>query len=266
MHHHGGHHQHHHDHFTGHHHHHQHHHPYAPPPHAPVQTFSAGGAPYENQIQVVHHHHHLNHGGPGQVRVKMDPSCFGAGAFPEYVPNEIRGRVADGDYVAHVRRLNHDLAVAARWGWGVLLCVLGVVGAFIGFAVSMFTAFNDVSNFKFPSAGALWPWGLLFALSFVGIVVFAIISAVKSKAVLREHEQLFNEGLGRDAGLAFRFERKIKEIKHAKERWDPVLKKHVKPKTAKVTMIIDIIGEPTTTPVIPHSLPEIVDNPQLVMV
>jgi hypothetical protein len=92
--------------------------------------------------------------------------------------------------------------------------------------------------------------------------------------VLREHEQLFNEGLGRDAGLAFRFERKIKEIKHAKERWDPVLKKHVKPKTAKVTMVIDIIGEPTTTtPVIPlasasfaHHQPEIVDNPQLVMV
>jgi hypothetical protein len=31
-------------------------------------------------------------------------------------------------------------------------------------------------------------------------------------AVLREHEQLFNEGLGCDASLAFRFERK--EIKH----------------------------------------------------
>jgi hypothetical protein len=88
--------------------------------------------------------------------------------------------------------------------------------------------------------------------------------------VLREHEQLFNEGLGRDAGLAFRFERKVKEIKHAKERWDPVLKKHVKPKTAKVTMIIDIIGEPATllagaAAPIDHQ-PEISSDPQLVMV
>jgi hypothetical protein len=87
--------------------------------------------------------------------------------------------VADGDYVAHVRRLNGDLAAAARWGWGILLCVLGVVGAFIGFAVSMFTAFNDVSHFTFPSANTLWPWGLLFALGFAGIIVFAIIAGVK---------------------------------------------------------------------------------------
>jgi hypothetical protein len=89
--------------------------------------------------------------------------------------------------------------------------------------------------------------------------------------VLREHEQLFNEGLGRDAGLAFRFESKVEEIEHAKERWDPVLKKHVKPTTAKVTMIIDIIGEPATplagtAAPIDHHQPEITSYPQLVMV
>ena len=88
--------------------------------------------------------------------------------------------------------------------------------------------------------------------------------------MLREHEQLLNEGLGRDAGLAFRFERKVKEIKHAKERWDPVLK-HVKPKTAKVTMIIDIIGEPSTplagaAASVDHHKPEIAGDSQLVMV
>jgi hypothetical protein len=137
-----------------------------------MQTFSAGGAPHENQLLVVHH---VNYGTcPGQVRVEMESG----GGFPEYVPNEIRGRVADGDYVAHVRRLNRDLAAAERWGWGILLCVLGVVGAFIGFAVSMFTAFDD-AHFAFPSASTLWPWGLLFALSLAGIIVFAIIKGVR---------------------------------------------------------------------------------------
>jgi hypothetical protein len=129
-----------------------------------MQTFSTGGTPYGNQIQVVHHHVH--HGGPGQVRVKMEPLCFSVGGFPKYVPNEIHGRVADSDYMAHVQRLNRNMAATAQWGWGILLCVLGVVSAFIGFTMSMFVAFQNISHFTFPLASTLWSWGLLFALSF----------------------------------------------------------------------------------------------------
>jgi hypothetical protein len=58
--------------------------------------------------------------------------------------------------------------------------------------------------------------------------------------VLRHHERHLNETLGVDAGLSFRMKFKVKKDKNAKKRYDPVLKKNVRPKKTKVTMIIDI--------------------------
>ncbi|ELR20810.1 uncharacterized protein ACA1_055960 [Acanthamoeba castellanii str. Neff] len=79
------------------HHHHQQQHAYSPAPQQHYAYPPVVGPPYGGAVNEVHVYHHA------------------APSFPEYVPDELRGRVADGDYVAHIRQLNSDLS-RASWG------------------------------------------------------------------------------------------------------------------------------------------------------
>jgi hypothetical protein len=205
-----------------------------------------------NEVHVYHHH-----AAPSRVRVKLAPSCFGRGGFPEYVPDELRGRVADGDYVAHIRQLNSDLSRAGRWGWGALPCLVTVMVGIIGGSITFGTSLSHTGVNEMPSLSNLLPWGVVTGLSIIGIAFFSIFSSLKTASVLRYHVNHLNETLGVDAGLSFSIKWKVKKDKNAQKIYDSARKQYVRPKRTKVTLIIDIGPLPTASHLQPASPAEI---------
>ncbi len=131
-----------------------------------------GGPHGVNEVHVYHH------AVPSQVRLRLGPSCCGRGGFPEHVPYELGGRVADGDYVAQIRQLNSDLSRAGRWGWGALPCLVAVVVGIIGGSITFTNTLSHDSSLI-----NLLPWGLVAGLSFIGVAFFYIFSTLKVRAL-----------------------------------------------------------------------------------